>query len=119
MNIQTVTRAIETDLDPETVFATVSNPALLPSWAPAFADSITHEAGSSYGVTKDGQAFVVEVISSQQSLTVDFLRQMADGRRGGAYIRVTPRPINGSTITMTVPVAADVAPAEVESVLNL
>jgi hypothetical protein len=43
---------------------------------------------------------------------------MPNGIRGGAYIRVTPRPLGGSTITMTVPVGTNTIEADVAKVLE-
>ena len=39
----------------------------------------------------------------QDAGTVDYLREIAPGREGGAYIRVIPRPGGGSVVVMTVP----------------
>jgi hypothetical protein len=44
------------------------------------------------------------VAVSLESRAVDYLRQVAPGREGGAYIRVTPRLGGGSVIVMTLPV---------------
>ena len=43
---------------------------------------------------------------------------MPNGKRGGAYIRVTPRPLGGSTITMTVPIGQNTTESDVEKVLE-
>jgi hypothetical protein len=69
-------------------------------------------------VTKGNETFHLDVLLNEASLTVDYLRSMANGKRGGAYIRVMPRPISGSVITMTVPVAPTTTPAEVATVLE-
>ena len=49
---------------------------------------------------------------------VDYIREMPNGRRGGAFIRVTPRPLGGSSITMTVPIAPNTTEADVAKVLE-
>ena len=43
---------------------------------------------------------------------------MPNGKRGGACIRVTPRALGGSTITMTVPVAPKTTAPGVAEVLD-
>ena len=48
----------------------------------------------------------------------DILREMADGKRGGAYARVFPRPLGGSVVVMTVPLAPNSKPAEVAHVVE-
>jgi hypothetical protein len=40
------------------------------------------------------------------------------GEARGAYIRVTPRPLGGSVVTMTVPVDPNTTLAEVAAVLE-
>jgi len=48
---------------------------------------------------------------------VDYLRQVAPGREGGAYLRAIPRPGGGSVITMTLPLLPDVEPADTAATL--
>jgi len=43
---------------------------------------------------------------------------MPNGRRGGAYLRVTPRPLGGSSITITVPIGPATNESEVAKVLE-
>jgi hypothetical protein len=43
---------------------------------------------------------------------------MPNGKRGGAYIRVTPRPLGGSTITMTVPIGPNAIESDVAKILE-
>jgi hypothetical protein len=45
------------------------------------------------------------VVDARGSGTVDYLREVAPGRKGGAYLRVLPRPGHGSVVVMTVPLA--------------
>jgi hypothetical protein len=60
----------------------------------------------------------VDVLSNPSSLTVDYQRDMADGKRGGAFIRVVPKPLGGSVVVMTVPVSQAVGSAQVAQVLE-
>ena len=115
---QTITRAIESPLEPTAIFATLSKPKLIPRWAPVFADNVERISGSNYRFTKGSDTFAVEVIPNNASLTVDYLREMANNIRGGAYIRVMPRPLGGSTVVMTVPLGLTSVPEEVAKVLE-
>lgn len=60
-------------------------------------------------------SFMLEAISHLPAGTVDYIREMANNKRGGAHIRVTPRPLGDGTITMTVPVAANTNELDVAS----
>lgn len=113
MSVQTVTRAIESPLEPEHIYRKLTNVFLIPRWAPVFADKVEHVQGNLYRLTKGGDVFNLELITSESGLTVDYLRSMANGKRGGAYIRVTPRPLNGSVVVMTVPVGSNTSPDQV------
>jgi hypothetical protein len=97
------------------LLAEVSN---IPLWAPAFADTIEPIDGPHYRVTKNGEAFNLEVHLHPSAGAVDYLREMPNGKSGGAYIRVTPRPLHGSTITMTVPIGRNAVEADVAKVLE-
>jgi hypothetical protein len=118
MSVQTVTRAIESALEPEHLYRKLTNAFLIPRWAPVFADKVEHVQGNLYRLTKGGDVFNLELITNEGGLTVDYLRPMADGKRGGAYIRVTPRPLNGSVVVMTVPVGSNTSPDQVAAVLE-
>jgi hypothetical protein len=118
MSVQTVTRAIESDIEPEPIYRFLAEAGNIPTWAPVFADSIEHVNGAQYRVTKNGEAFTLEVFLHPSAHAVDYLRQMSQGRRGGAYIRVTPRPLGGSTITMTVPIGPGATEAAVAKILE-
>jgi hypothetical protein len=85
--------------------------------APVFADSIERISDSRYRVLKNGEAFEMEVLTNSAACTVDYIRNMPNGKRGGAFIRVTPRPFGGSSIIMTVPNAANTTEADVAKVL--
>jgi hypothetical protein len=118
MQQQTVTRATESSSDPAEVFRFLSEAKNIPRWAPVFADAVESVGGSRYRVTKNGEAFEIELVANHATGTVDYLREMAGGKRGGAYIRVTPRPMGGSSITMTVPIAPNASAADVARVLE-
>ena len=112
MSERTVTRSLESDLEPERILRVLNDPARLPEWAPVFADKVEH-GQNGWRVTKGGDSFNVQVNVSTTAGTVDFLREMADGKRGGAYARVFPRPLGGSVIVMTVPLAPNSDPTDV------
>lgn len=105
MENQTVTRATEADIEPKAIYDVVAEVSNIPDWAPAFADSVERIDDTHYSVTKDGSTFSMNLVKNPVASTVDYVREMANNRRGGAYIRVTPRPLGGSSITMTVPLA--------------
>ena len=113
MSNQTVTRAAESDLEPREIYDVLAEVSNIPKWAPVFADHIERIDEIHYRVTKDNASFKMEVILHQSAGTVDIVREMANNRRGGAYIRVTPRPLGGSSITMTVPIGASADELEV------
>ena len=107
MSTQTVTRAAETDLEPGEIYDVLAEVSNIPRWAPVFADYVERVDETHYNVTKGSASFKLEVIRHQSAGTVDYLREMADSKRGGAYIRVTPRPLGGSAIAMTVPIGTN------------
>ena len=115
---QTLTRSVETELEPENLFKLLSEVDNIPKWAPVFADKIERIRDSRYRVIKNDDAFEVGVFTNRAAGTVDYLREMPGGRRGGAYIRVTPRPLGGSSVSMTVPIAANTTAADVAKVLE-
>ena len=118
MSTRTVTRSIESDLEPEIILTVLNDPARIPEWAPVFADKIEHTAQSGWRITKGGDSFNVQINVSTVAGTVDFLREMAGGKRGGAYARVFPRPLGGSVVVMTVPLAPGSDTQEVAGVLE-
>ena len=118
MSTRTITRSMESDLDPEIVLSVLNDPARLPEWVPAFADKVEHNPQSGWRVTKGGDTFNVQVNVSTVAGTVDFLREMAGGKRGGAYARVFPRPLGGSVVVMTVPLAPAADPQQVAGVVE-
>jgi Polyketide cyclase / dehydrase and lipid transport len=115
---QTVTRATECDLEPGDVFRVLAEASNLPKWAPVFADTVERVDDMRYLVTKGGATFGIELTAHSSAGTVDFIREMPNGRRGGAYLRVTPRPLGGCAITMTVPIGPTTTESEVAKVLE-
>jgi hypothetical protein len=115
---QTVTRAIESSVEPRLLYVKLANALLIPQWAPVFAEKVEHVHGTTFRVTKGSDVFDLELIANDSSLTVDYLRDMAGGKRGGAYIRVMPLPSRGSVVSMTVPVGPNAKPDQVATVLQ-
>jgi hypothetical protein len=115
---QTVTRTIESDFEPNLIYLKLTDVSLLPQWAPVFADRVEHAQETTFRVTKGNDAFDLELFANESTLTVDYLRKMAGGRRGGAYIRVMPKPLGGSVVAMTVPVGPNATSAQVATVLE-
>jgi hypothetical protein len=118
MLTQTVTHSTESAFEPGRLYdvlATVSN---IPKWAPVFADAIERIDDTHYRVSKNGESFNIELSLHPSAGTVDYIREMPNGKRGGAYIRVTPRPLGGSTITMTVPIGPNTIKSDVAKVLE-
>lgn len=118
MSERTVTRSIEADLDPDAIVQVLADPTRLPQWAPGFADAVEPEADSRFRVTKNGNQFTIEVIIGPAARTVDFVREIAPGKRGGAFARVLPRPGGGSVLLMTLPVTPGTEPDSVSAILN-
>jgi hypothetical protein len=118
MTNQTVTRAVESDTTPSLIYSILVDASLIPQWAPVFADRVKHAQGNSFRVTKGNDTFNLDILMNESSLTVDYLRDMGNGKRGGAYIRVMARPLGGSVVAMTVPVGPSTTPAEVAAVLE-
>jgi hypothetical protein len=115
---QTVTHATESSSNPTELFKFLSQAENIPRWAPVFADAVEHVGGSRYRVTKNGEAFEFELVANNTAGTVDYIREIPGGNRGGAYLRVTPRPLGGSSISITVPIAANTTATDVARVLE-
>jgi hypothetical protein len=115
---RTVTRAIETDVEADVILAILKDPRHIPQWAPAFADAVEVDTKNGWRVVRDDAAFSLELVISSSSRTVDYLREIAPGKRGGAYIRVLQRPGGGSVVVMTLPVAGGANVEAVTSVLT-
>jgi hypothetical protein len=112
------TQSIETDAEPATVVAYLANGANLPAWAPGFADRVTGDADAGWVVTKGDNTFPVQIPVSYSSGTVDYVREIAPGRTGGACLRAVPRLGGGTVLVMTLPVPPGTDPAEVAAVLT-
>ena len=104
---QTVTHAIEADAEPIKFFHLLAEVKNIPRWAPVFADSIEHISESRYRVRKNSEAFEME--SCYKCLCLHRrLHPGDDERQTGRRIHSRhPRPLGGSSITMTVPIAAN------------
>jgi hypothetical protein len=118
MPTQTVTRSVESEFEPGRLYDVLAKVENIPKWAPVFADSVEPIDGVRYRVAKGGESFQIEVVLHPSAGAVDYIREMPNGRRGGAFIRVTPRPLGGSSITMTVPIAPNTTEADVAKVLE-
>lgn len=118
MQNQTVTRAAEADFGPAEIYDVLVEVSNIPAWAPVFADAIKPLDDTHYRVTKGGDSFSIEVSTHPSAGAVDYIREMSDNKRGGAYIRVTPRPLGGSTITMTVPLGPTTTESDVARVVD-
>jgi Polyketide cyclase / dehydrase and lipid transport len=115
---QTVTQVSESSSEPQQLFDFLAIAENIPRWAPAFADTVERVAGSRCRVTKNGEAFEFELIANSAASTVDYVREIPGGKRAGAYLRVTPRPLGGSSVTITVPLAANTSATDVAKVLE-
>jgi hypothetical protein len=118
MPTQTVTRSAESDLEPGKIYNVLAQVSNIPKWAPVFADAIERIDDMHYRVTRKGEVFPLEVSLHPSAGAVDYIREMPNGKRGGAYIRVTPRPVGGSTVTMTVPIGPNTTDSDVAKVLE-
>ena len=112
MTSQTITRAAECEVEPGKLYGILAQVENIPKWAPVFADSVERIDDSHYKLTKNGQAFKVELFLHPSAQAVDYIREMAGGARGGAFIRVMPRPRGGCTVVMTVPMGPGATEAE-------
>ena len=117
MDRRTETQSIESKADPDAVVSLLEANRI-PEWAPAFADTVIGDDRSGWRAFKDGRAFDLRVVVSRDSRTVDYLRELAPGRGGGAYTRAVPRPGGGSVVVMTLPLLAGVDPADTSAILR-
>ena len=118
MQTQTVTRTVESDSEPIEIYNILAEASNIPKWAPAFADAIEIIDSTHSSVTKNGESFNLEVFLHPSAGTVDYIREMPNNKRGGAYLRVIPRPLGGSAITMTVPIGPNTNESEVGRTLE-
>ena len=115
---RTETQSIESEAAVAAVLTVLVDATRIPEWAPAFADSVSADTVSGWRATKDGRDFALRVAVNQDAGTVDYLRELAPGQDGGAYIRVIPRPKGGSVIVMTLPLLPDVNQADTAATLD-
>jgi hypothetical protein len=118
MASQTVTRSAESDLEPDRFYNVLAEANNIPKWAPVFADAIERIDDIHYRAIKNGEAFNLQVSLHPSAVAVDYIREMPNGKRGGAHLRVTPRPLGGSTITMTVPIGPNTTESDVAKVVE-
>jgi hypothetical protein len=118
MSDRTVTRSVEADVEPDVIVDVLIDAKLIPKWAPAFADTIEADTQDGWRVTKGGSTFSIQVAVARSSRTVDYLRETAPGKRGGAYIRVLQRPKGGSVVVMTLPLPTGVDAEKVAAILT-
>jgi hypothetical protein len=118
MPAQTVTRSAESGLEPVKLYNVLAEASNIPKWAPVFADAIERVDDMQHRVTKNGEVFNLLISFHPSAFAVDYTREMPNGKRGGAYIRVTPRPLGGSTVTMTVPIGPNTTESDVAKVLE-
>ena len=60
----------------------------------------------------------MRVVTKLNAGTVDYLREIAPGREGGAYMRAIPRPGGGSVVVMTLPLLPDAERTAVAATLR-
>jgi hypothetical protein len=118
MSIQTVTRTAESDAEPIEIYNVLAEVSNIPKWAPVFADAIERIDDTHFSVTKSGETFNMELHLHPSAGTVDYIREMPNNRRGGAYLRVTPRPLGGSAITLNVPIGPNANESDVAKTLE-
>jgi hypothetical protein len=116
--VRTETQSIESVAGPDAVVAFLADPRHIPDWAPAFADTVRGDTQSGWTATKNDRDFSLRVPVSTDARTVDYLREIAPGREGGAFLRAVPRPGGGSVIVMTLPLLPDVDPEDTAATLT-
>lgn len=115
---QSEATCIECEASQREVLSVLADPTRIPEWAPAFADRVIADARSGWRATKDDRDFALRVAVDEAAGTVEYLRELAPGREGGAHIRTVPRPGGGSLIAMTLPVLAGNDPTETAATLT-
>jgi hypothetical protein len=114
---RTVTQSVESEASRDEVVGVLAEATRIPEWAPAFVDRVTGDARSGWRATKDGRDFALRVVVDEGAGTVDYLREVAPGHEGGAYLRTVPRPGGGSVIGMTLPLLPGVNPINTAATL--
>ena len=118
MPTQTVTRIVESDSEPIEIYNVLADVGNIPKWAPVFADAVERIDDTHYSVTKNDETFNLQLCLHPSAGTVDYIREMPNGNRGGAYLRITPRPSGGCVIAMTVPIGPNTNESEVAKVVE-
>lgn len=118
VNNRTKTQSIESQADPGDIVALLADPTRIPDWAPDFADEVTGADESGWRARKGGRDFALRVVTNRDAGAVDYLRQIAPGRQGGAYIRAVPRPGGGSVVVMTLPLVPGAEPTAIAATLQ-
>jgi hypothetical protein len=118
MPTQTVSRTVESDSEPIEIYNVLAEVSNIPKWAPVFADAIERIDDTHYIVTKNGETFNLELFLHPSAGTVDYIREMPNNKRGGAYVRVVPRPRGGSAITMILPIGPNTNESDIARTLE-
>lgn len=116
---RTATASIELEVEPDKVLEILADPRLLPQWAPAFAEDVVAAGADGWQVRKDGRVFYLKAEFHEPAGTLDYIREISPGKRGGAYLRVLPGPSGGSVVIMTVPIPAGQVSQTVREGLDL
>jgi hypothetical protein len=118
MSTQTVTRTVESDSQPTEIYNVLADVNSIPKWAPVFADAIERLDDTHYRITKSAETFNMELFLHPSAGAVDYIREMPNNKRGGAHIRVIPRPLGGSAIIITVPIGPNTNESDVARTLE-
>jgi hypothetical protein len=118
MPTQTVTRTVESDSEPIEIYKVLAKVSNIPKWAPVFADVIERIDDTHYSVTKNDATFNLQLLLHPSAGTVDYIREMPNNKRGGAYIRVIPRPLGGCAVIVTVPIGPNTNESDVGRTLE-
>jgi hypothetical protein len=60
----------------------------------------------------------LQLLLHPSACTVDYIREMPNNKRGGAYIRVIPRPLGGCAVIITVPIGPNTNESDVGRTLE-
>jgi len=118
MALQTITMQIELTAEASAVFTLIASPRFVPKWASGFTDRMDQSSAGQWMATKGDRQFAMTVEVSDVSRTIDYLRDLPTGRRGGAYIRVIDAPQSGCVVVMTIPIAKDSNAEETSAILE-
>jgi hypothetical protein len=115
---ETVTGSIDTDIIPELVIQVLSDPRRIPQWASGFADRVEPDQSGCWRVTKGDKRFPIEVVTSDPARAEDYLPEGTPGKKGGAFLRVLPRPRGGSVIVMTLLTRSEISAEQTAAILE-